>query len=190
MRIQYQFRDGQSSVAFRQHAQPRLANLSKFSDRITTTKVVVSQQRNWYIVEITVEADGALIRGEERSNELLTSFDKALGRVERQLRSYTERLQEKDRQTLRKVPAPREAIDQEELAEEGGLPQEENGDGIRIVRTKSHALKPMTPEEAALQMELIGHNFFMFFNGESEQINVVYRRDDGDYGLIEPAIQT
>jgi len=190
MRIQYQFRDGQSSGAFRQHAQPRLENLSKFSDRITTTKVVVSQQRNWYIVEITVDADGALIRGEERSDELLTSFDKALARVERQLRSYTERLQEKGRQTLRNMPTPRGAVDQEELAEEGGLPQEDNGDDIRIVKTKSHALKPMTPEEAALQMELIGHNFFMFFNGESEQINVVYRRDDGDYGLIEPAIQT
>ncbi len=61
-------------------------------------------------------------------------------------------------------------------------------DDIRIIRTKTHALKPMTPEEAALQMELLGHDFFLFFDAQSEQVEVVYRRRDGGYGLIEPAV--
>jgi len=184
MQIQYQFRMDGDKFGFQQHAAPRLEGLSKFSDRIKDVKVVVSEQRNWQIVEITVDVDGTLIRGEERSEELLSSFDRALDRVQRQLRKYQDRLQSKDRQTLRKMPpsTPGDSAS----ASQTTVPESE--DNIRIVKTKSYALKPMTAQEAALQMELLGHNFFMFFNGESEQVNVVYRRDDGDYGLIEPAI--
>jgi len=189
MRIHYQFRTGGDSRAFHRHADLRLEGLSKFCDRINDVKVVVSDQRNWHIVEITVDANGTLIRSEERSDELLTSFDRALDRVERQLRKYQEKLQSKGVQTPRKMPAPSiPAVADEPTAESAGSPAEQRD--IRIVRTKSHALKPMSPEEAALQMELLGHNFFVFFNGESEQVNVVYRREDGDYGLIEPAIGT
>ena len=185
MQVNYQFRTDAVSADFRRHADSRLQALSKFFDRINDVKVVVSQQRNWQIVEITVDADGALIRGEEHSAELLSSFDRALDRVERQLRRYQDRLQSKSRQTPRKMAAREAAMVEEPPALPDEPPEE-----IRIVKTKSHALKPMSPEEAALQMELLGHSFFMFFNSESEQINVVYRRHDDDYGLIEPEIGT
>lgn len=184
MQVRYQFRMGGDKSGFRQHTDLRLQSLSKFSDRIRDVKVVVSQQHNWQIVEITVNADGTLIRGEERSDELLASFNRALDRVQRQLRKYQEKLQSKGRQALRQAPPSAADGPVSEIATTAADAE----DNIRIVKTKSHALKPMTAEEAALQMELLGHNFFMFFNGESEQVNVVYRRDDGDYGLIEPAI--
>lgn len=190
MRINYQFRTEGDSSSFRRHAEPRLQSLAKFSDRANDVKVAVSQQRNWHIVEITLDVNGVLIRSEERSDDALTSFDKALTRVERQLRKYRDKLQRKDRQTPRKMPAPTLApVANETISQPAGEPVRP-GAAARVVRTKSHALKPMSPEEAALQMELLGHNFFMFFNGESEQINVVYLRHDGDYGLIEPAVGT
>lgn len=185
MRVEFHGRNVDITPRFRQHAEPRIASLDTFFDRITDVRITLSAQRAWKTVEITLDADGLLLRSEERTNDDLASFDKALDRLERQLRRYRDRMTEHTRRSVRKPPEEAAA------AEPAGAPEEEpdeDAGDIRIIRTKAHALKPMTPEEAALQMELLGHDFFVFFDGHSEQVEVVYRRRDGGYGLIEPVI--
>ncbi len=190
MRVEFQSRNCDIAPKFRQHAEPRIEALENFFDRISDVRITLSAQRAWRTVEITLEADGLLLRAEERTNDELASFDKALDRLERQLRRYRERAQDhvKNRTPFRKVAGEElpEAQEQPESAETE-LPPEALED-IEILRTKTHSLKPMTPEEAALQMELLGHDFFVFFDGQSEQVEVVYRRRDGGYGLIEPSL--
>jgi len=188
MQLNYHGRNTAISNTFRLHADPRIEGLSQYFDRITDVKVVVSQQRHLFTVEITVNADGTLIRGENRSAEILASFDKALDRVERQLRRYKDKLIERGRRERAEAGEP--STDEPPIAIQDGTEptDDQDQDEIKIVRTKSPVLKPMTPEEAALQMDMLGHDFFVFFNGRTERVGVVYKRRDGDYGLIEPEI--
>ena len=186
MRVNYQERNVPITKTFRLHAEPRIQGLSQYFDRITDVKVVVSQQRHLFTVEITVNADGTLIRGEDRSAEMLASFDKALDRVERQLHRYKDKLVERGRRDRTEdIGATADELLTAQQ-DESALPTDQ--DDINIVRTKSHVLKPMSPEEAALQMDMLGHDFFVFFDGQTERVGVVYKRRDGDYGLIEPEI--
>lgn len=187
MRIEFNSRSCEIPEKFRAHAEPRIETLETFFDRIADVRVTLSAQRAWKTVEITLEADGLLLRAEERTNDELASFDKALDRLERQLRRYRERVKNHVKGSIRSM-----VEEPEEVAEgEAETPDEvvvEVADDIEIVRTKAHALKPMTPQEAALQMELLGHDFFVFLDGQNDQVGVVYRRRDGGYGLIEPTV--
>jgi putative sigma-54 modulation protein len=183
MRLDFQARSGELTQRFKDHATPRLNALAKHVEKITDVRVTLSQQKGWITVEVTADADGQVFRAEERSGDDRSAFDKALERLERQL------LRSKVRSTQRH----RQAIRTEELeapsAEVGEAEEEEEPvtvDDITIVRTKSHALKPMTPEEAVLQMEQVHHDFYVFINGETEKVAVVYRRKASGYGLIEP----
>ena len=186
MRIDYQERNTSITKTFRLHAEPRIQGLSQYFDRITDVKVVVSQQRHLFTVEVTVNADGTLIRGEDRSPQVLATFDRALDRVERQLRRNKDKLVERGRRDRAEDVGATAGEPLTAQQDESALPTDQ--DDINIVRTKSHVLKPMSPEEAALQMDMLGHDFFVFFNGQTERVGVVYKRHDGDYGLIEPEI--
>jgi putative sigma-54 modulation protein len=185
MKVEFQARNTDLTERFRSHANPRIASLGNLHDRIQDVRVTVSGQRSWKTVEITLDADGTLLRSEERSNDELASFDKALDRLERQLRRYRERVRGRPRAAVRERGAAE--TDEAVAAADVEAPEQDFGE-IEIIRTKSHAVKPMTPEEAALQMELLGHDFFMFFDPQSEQIELVYRRRNGGYGLIEPVL--
>jgi putative sigma-54 modulation protein len=186
MKVEYQGRNAELSSRFREHAEPRISGLEHQFDRIAEVRVTLSLQRGWKTVEIMLEADGLLLRAEERSNDELASFDKALDKLERQLKRYRERVRDHSRTAARKLSAEEEAAAR--TAEAPAEAEEVLASEIRIVRTKTHPLKPMTPEEAALQMELLGHDFFLFFDAQSEQVELVYRRRDGGYGLIEPSL--
>ena len=186
MRIDYQGRNTSITKTFRLHAEPRIHGLSQYFDRITDVKVVVSQQRHLFTVEVTVNADGTLIRGEDRSPQVLTTFDRALDRVERQLHRSKDKLVERGRRDRAETVGATAGGPLTAQQDESDLPTDQ--DDINIVRTKSHVLKPMSPKEAALQMDMLGHDFFVFFNGQTERVGVVYKRHDGDYGLIEPEI--
>jgi putative sigma-54 modulation protein len=183
--ISYQFRNfDEGERRFREHADPRLENLTRQYERIENLRVTVTGQRNWRTVDLTVQVHGALLRAEERNTDALTAFDTALSRMERQLGRLKERQRAFGHESLRTLAVEeRGAGLVSEPAEEEPEPAPE---GLRIVRTKAHSLKPMAPEEAALQMELLGHDFFVFIDGDSGQVGVVYRRRDGGYGLIEP----
>ncbi len=172
---------------FEEHAQPRVEGLTRVYERIEGVRVTVAAQRNWRTVDMTVQLHGALLRAEERGDDPIRAFDKALPRMERQLTKIKERRNSFGHESLRTLATGKGGP---ELLEEPALlveeAEEEEPEGIRIVRTKAFEMKPMTPEEAALQMELLGHDFFVFMDGETEQVGVVYRRKAGGYGLIEP----
>ncbi len=188
MRIEFHTNNAQITQRFREYVEPRLESLQRHSNRQMEARVGLSEQRGRFRVEITITINGTILRGEEYDRDPLTSFDQALDKVHRQLERFKSRFERTGRRAAKAVAEAegQAAEDQQASAEESDDTLEI--DDIKIVRTKTHILKPMTPEEAALQMELVGHDFFVFFNGNTERVGVVYRRKDGDYGLIEPEI--
>jgi putative sigma-54 modulation protein len=167
------------SETMRERVIQRLRKLERRFHFLGDAHVSLSTQRNWQIAEVTLQAAGHLLRAEERSNDMYASLDSVVDKLDRQLRRFKERLS-------RKGHGPGEG----EETEEGGPPVEEEPVEEfplpRVVRTKKFIMKPMSLEEAILQMELLGHDFFVFTNAETENLNVLYRRKDGDLGLIEP----
>lgn len=137
---------------------------------------------NNQVAEATIFTKGPVIRGREASSDMYTALDLLAEKLERQVRKYRGKL------IARTQGGHREAVMQAGLVvpEEPEAEVEEAGELPRIVKTKQFLVKPMTAEEAALQLELVGHDFFVFQNVETQETNVVYRRADGDYGLIEP----
>ncbi len=151
--------------------EKKIGKLAKFFNEDTEATVTVSSQKNDKIVEVTIFANGLVYRAEERNEDLLDAVDKAEVAIDRQIRRNKTRLEK----SLR-----REAL----TLENDDAPVEEEKE-FNIIRTKSHFLKPMTAEEAVLQMNLLGHEFFIFFNAATETTDIVYKRKDGNYGLIE-----
>ena len=170
---------------FMEHATPRLENLSHFSDRLRDIRVTVELGRGRYTVEVTCDVDGLVLRAETVSNEPLTAFDEALDRVERQLVRHKQKLVRRRKQGPRRGEAPRQEA---AATPEPALRDEEEAEfeEFDIVRVKAHSLKPMSPQEAVLQMELVGHDFYVFYDETARRVGVVYKRKSGNYGLIEP----
>ena len=154
----------------------KLGKLEKYFTPDTEAHVTLSLQREQQKIEVTIPVKGNTIRAEQSSSDMYVSIDLAEEVIERQLKRYKTRLVSK------KLNAA--ASFSSSFIEDPVDPYEE--EGIRIVKTKHFAMKPMDPEEACLQMELIGHAFYVFFNSDSNQVNVVYKRKDGTFGLIEP----
>jgi len=185
--------------ALRQRVEQKVSKLSRHFDHIQDAQVVLSVSRNRAVgraqgAEVTVWCDGLVLRAEELSQDMYTSIDKAVDKLDRQIAKYRDRIIEKRRldvsrarrrtrrsaeAALRAGPPP----SVEGIAQEGAAAP---GLGPDIVRTKRFDLKPMTVDEATLQMELLGHAFFVFRNSGTDDVSVVYRRRDGGYGLIEP----
>ncbi len=167
--------------ALKDYAETKLSKLDRFFDHVQEIHVTESILRNQHIVEVTLKANGTLIRAEERSPDMYTSIDLVIDKLERQLNRYKSRFITRTRESLggHKPGEMAHAPEEPRAEEEASIPA--------IVRTKRFAVKPMDPEEAALEMELIGHDFYVFRNAESDEVNVIYKRQDGNYGLIEPA---
>ena len=134
------------------------------------------------IVTVTIPVKGNIVRSEQTSNDMYVSIDLVEEVIERQLRKYKNKLVAKS-QGHPTGAAPSGSIRTEFIESEEDSPE---NDEIRIVRTKKFGVKPMFPEDACLQMELLGHSFFVFSNADTEEVNVVYKRKDGSFGLIEP----
>lgn len=185
MQITFNGKHMEVTPALRDYAESKLQKLTRFFDNVQDVHVSESIQRNQHIVEVTVNAKGTLIRAEERSPDMYSSIDLVVDKLERQLARYKDRFTTRKRDALdgmkpNALVADAEAAEPVELLEEDLLPV--------IVRTKRFAVKPMDPEEAAMEMELLGHDFYVFRNAESDEVNVIYRRRDGNYGLIEPTV--
>jgi putative sigma-54 modulation protein len=127
-------------------------------------------------VEVTIPVKGNIIRAEEVSGDMYASIDMVVDTIERQLVKYKNKL-------VNKKKAYREDFTADYIDTDY---EDEEEDVVKIVRTKSFGIKPMDPEEACVQMELLGHNFFVFLNADTDEVNVVYKRKNGTYGLIEP----
>jgi putative sigma-54 modulation protein len=180
MRVTVKGRNVQVTEPLKAYAEKKLQKLTKYFHNINEAEVTQSIQRNWHIVEVLVEGDGIFLRGEERSGDMYASIDAVVEKLEKQLERFKGKL------TAHPRPADMAAVEGIEGSPEE-LSEEEAEEGLpTVVKTKRFGIKPMNAEEAAMQMELLNHDFFVFLNAETEQVNVLYRRKDGNYGLIEP----
>lgn len=166
-------------ASLKEIAQRRLGKLARLLKKVDSVDITCSHERQWHVVEVMISADGLLLRGQDRSADLRSALENLLDKLERRVKKSRSKLI----QRYREAPETREAW----AAEEGeSLGEELQGAEPMVVRTKRFALKPMTPEEAAAEMDLLGHDFYVFTNSETDQVNVIYRRTAGNYGLIEP----
>jgi putative sigma-54 modulation protein len=159
----------------RNHVEKKLGKIEKYFDRSASAQVVLSSQRERQIVEITLPLDGFVVRGQEATSDIYASVNLAVDKIERRIERYRARFQRRKREGRAQA---RSLAAQVTPAETGGEP--------RLVKVKRFNIKPMNVDEAIMQMSLLGHDFFVFMSSETEQVNVLYRRKDGDYGLIEP----
>lgn len=155
--------------------EDKLGKLEKYFSEDTTVHVTLSVERNDQKIEVTIPVKGSIIRSEQVSSDMYVSIDLVEEIIERQLKKYKTRIVDKHQ-----AAASFNKSFVEEIADE----EEE----VNISRVKKFDIKPMYPEDACVQMELLGHSFFVFMNADSEQVNVVYKRKDGSYGLIEPEV--
>lgn len=160
--------------AMRSYAEDKLAKLDRFYDAIVDVRVVMSYNDRVggqpAKVEVQVNVPDGIVRAEERGPDHYAAVDRVVDKLERQLKKIKGRVVAK--RTEEKPPTPDVAPDTEEP---------------RIVRTKKHVLRPMAPEDAAMEMDALGHDFFVFHNADTDAVAVLYLREDGHYGLIEPA---
>jgi putative sigma-54 modulation protein len=171
--------------AIRDYVEKKLSRLDRYQNGELMAKVVLSLAGSAHVerkakAEVQLDLPGGLLRVEEEDQDLYAAIDRMVDRLEVQLKRYRERRFVGKRHSYQGPPPP-EVRDMEALRK----PEEE--EGPRIVRVKRFEMRPMDPEEAVFQMEALGHDFFVFRNAKTEEISVVYRRKDGNYGLIEPA---
>ncbi len=152
----------------------KLDKLDRFFSPETQVRVTLSVEKDRQRIEVTIPVRDGIIRSEQVSNDMYISLDLVEEVIERQLKKYKNKIVDRHQD-------PGNAFRQEFL-DQDYLPEEE----IRISRRKQFDMKPMYPEDACLEMELLGHDFYLFCNAETEQLNVVYKRKGGTYGLIEP----
>lgn len=172
--------------AMKSYAEERLDRMNRHSPFLREATLVYSIQRAWHIAEVTVRFGETIMRAEERSNDMYVSVDKAVDKIDQQVKRLKGRIEAR-RHAARERGEVDESAEQlaEILAEvdaEEGI--QALGDG-EVVKIKSYQTKPMSTEEALLQMHLVDHDFFVFVQTSGE-VNVLYRRKDGDYGLLQP----
>ncbi|NMB36173.1 MAG: ribosome-associated translation inhibitor RaiA [Firmicutes bacterium] len=176
MQINVRGKNIEITPALQEYVDKRLRKLEKYFDTQIDAQTTLSVVREDHIVEVTIVINGLILRGEESTNDMYASIDLVVDKLERQMHKYKTKINRKLRQKGKKGLS-------EKLADLGKEEETEP----RVVRTKRFIMKPMPIEEAILQLNLLGHDFFVFTNADTEEINVLYKRKDGNYGLIEPA---
>ena len=159
----------------RSAVEDKLGKLEKFFTDDTEIHVTLSVEKERQKIEVTIPVKGNIIRSEQVSNDMYVSIDLVEEIIERQLRKYRKKIIDKKQN----AGTFQQAFIEKDF-------EDENTNEIKIIRTKKFGFKPMYPEDACVQMELLGHNFFVFCNAETDQVNVVYKRKGNTYGLIEP----
>ena len=173
MRITITGRNIELTEGLKAAVEEKLSKLEKFFAPDTDVFVTLSVEKERQKVEVTIPIKGHVIRSEQSSNDMYVSIDLVEEIIERQLRKYKNKLVDQQ-QTAASLS---KAFVEEEIHDD---------DEIKIIRSKRFAMKPMDPEEACIQMDLLGHNFYVFRNAETDEVNVVYKRKGNTFGLIEP----
>ena len=161
------------SDELRSYVENKLGKLERYFKPDTDVIVTLSVEKERQKIEVTIPVKGTVIRSEQTSNDMYVSIDLVEEIIERQLRKYKNKIVDKHQAAGSFQPE----FLQSDYAE---------SEDIKIIRSKKFDVKPMYPEDACLEMELLGHNFFVFMNAETDQVNVVYKRKAGTYGLLEP----
>ena len=178
MRISISGKNLEISDYLRDLVEKKVSKLERYFPQDAEAQVTLSVERNRHIVEVTIPHEGIIIRGEEVTGDMYASIDNVLDKLEKQIIRHRTRLEKKLRA---------DAFRHEEPLFGGSYGEaEDEGEGPHIVRTKRFNIKPMSEEEAMMQLELLGHSFYVFVNADTNLINVLYVRNDGNYGLIEP----
>jgi putative sigma-54 modulation protein len=178
MEVTFSGKSVQITEREREYAHKKLQRLARYFRTTRDAHLVYSVQRNWQIVEVQLDLDGVLLRAEERTADFFTSVDGVVDKLEHQVKRFKGKItRHKGR-----ADAPTVANVLAELPEEEPVPGEPEA---VVVRRKRIAIKPMSAEEASLQMELLHHDFFAFVDSDTQQVGVLYRRRDGNYGLLE-----
>ena len=164
----------------RQYIERKLGRLSRHLPNIRESKVEVFEENakspeQRFVIQVTIDSSGTLFRGEERGENLFAAIDKVAAIMDRQIEHYKGKRYEKGRGS---------SLARGEFSPEAETAEPEK----KVTRIKRFAVKPMSVDEAIDQMELLGHDFFLFFNADTEELNLLYRRKDGNYGLIEPEL--
>jgi putative sigma-54 modulation protein len=175
MNIEVRGKNIEVTDALKEYASKRLSKLDKYIDEVKVAQVALSVHGEEHKVEVTIPLSGLIIRGEEKQDDMYAAIDLVVEKLVKQLEKYKTKLYKKYRAS---------GLKQLSLQEDNKTP--EKAEAFTIVRSKKFALKPMDEEEAIMQMNMLGHNFFVFYNANTENINVVYKRKHKGYGLIEP----
>ncbi|MDR3616879.1 MAG: ribosome-associated translation inhibitor RaiA [Candidatus Obscuribacterales bacterium] len=185
------------SPALKEYLLDKLQRSQKHFDQTLQVSALLSVAKNPSVAdsqtaEVTIKLNGSVIRGEESTENMYASIDLVADKIERQLRKYKTRYSHKGATTAREFTAvdERAELNEEDELEVIQIAKDVASDEVRptIVRSKRFPLKPMLADEACKHMDLLGHDFFMFINSETSQVNTVYHRRDGNYGLIEPEV--
>lgn len=158
--------------ALKSYAEKKIKKIKRYLSNITEATVTINIEKYRHKVEVLLKVNGVLIQAEGITGDLYASIDEVVDKLERQIKKYKEKLVSHRKPEGRAPGIPSETKSAEEIG--------------RIIKNKRFELKPMSPDEAVLQMELLDKDFFIFTNDNSGDINVVYRRKDGNFGLIEP----
>jgi putative sigma-54 modulation protein len=160
--------------ALKDYVNKRVGKLAKYSDDFMDIQVTLLVERDRHRVEVTAPLSGIILRGEEETEDMYSSIDMVVEKLERQIDKYRTRIDKRLRSKAIKDHDPKQHVEVEEEPRE------------KVVRNKKFPAKPMSVEEAIMQMNLVGHTFFVFTNAETQEMNVVYLRNNGDYGLLQP----
>lgn len=173
MRITISGKNLEITQGLRDAVEDKLSKLEKYFNEDTPCNVTLSVEKERQKMEVTIPMKGHIIRAEQQSDDMYVTIDLVEDVIEAQLKKYRKKLVDmhQNAESLRKEFVEEDIADDED---------------IRIVRAKKFGMKPMFPEDACVQMELLGHNFFVFSNAQTGEVNVVYKRKDKSYGLIEP----
>ncbi|MDP2167784.1 MAG: ribosome-associated translation inhibitor RaiA [Thermodesulfovibrionales bacterium] len=156
--------------ALKKYAEEKIGKFDRYLSNITEAVVTLSVQKYVHKAEVLLKANGVMIQAEGSTGEIYSAIDEVLEKLERQVKKFKEKMVSHRRQEKGGMP-------------EAGTPPAETP---TIIKRKRFEMKPMNPDEAAMQMELLDKDFFIFTNDQSGDINVLYKRNDGNFGLIEP----
>ena len=176
MRLEIRGKNIEVTSALKDYTTKKLSKLEKHFDDVKEVQVFLSVENKVHKVEVTIPFNGIILRGEESTDDMYSSIDMVQEKLEKQIEKYRTKL----------IRTNRGAGLRKGAKDERDRSNDKNDVGFNLVRTKKFALKPMDEEEAIMQMNLLGHSFFMFYNATTNEVNVVYIRKDGNYGLIEP----
>lgn len=183
----------------RQYVEKKLGKLDRYLASITEIRVELSAQNtksanDRQVAQVTMRSNGVILRAEERSDDIFASIDSVVDKMYRQVSRFKGKKRERRSRgfvsTAEQAPlSAGSALEEGEIEfDEADDEEREEGESVAIVRVKRFIVRPMAPDEAIEQMELVGHDFFLFMNSESDALNVVYRRKDGNYGLLQPEL--
>ncbi|MFA5653685.1 MAG: ribosome-associated translation inhibitor RaiA [Desulfomonilia bacterium] len=174
MQIDITFKNMDSTDALKDYASKRLSKLDRYIDRPTEVHIVLSVEKRRHKADVTLSADGVVINAVEITEDMYSATDMVMDKLERQLKKHKEKLQDKKGPAKTALPAK--------------TGPGEEASGPRVVYERDYFVKPMSVDEAILQIDVAQRDFVIFQNTDTQQINLIYKRQDGDLGLVEPLL--